>query len=119
VIIVYGVINGGVQSIIQPKAVGSAVSLNQTITFFSVLFWAVVIGPIGAILAIPLTLLARTFLVDSDPDAAWVRPAFGPTTETRRLLKAADVADKNARKAKPPPSPGSTSAPTPEPRREV
>jgi len=119
VIIVYGVINGGVQSIIQPKAVGSAVSLNQTLTFFSVLFWAVVIGPIGAILAIPLTLLARTFLIDSDPDSAWVRPAFGPTTETRRLLKAADVADKNARKSKTPQSPGSVPAQPPEPRRKA
>ncbi|MEB0286350.1 MULTISPECIES: AI-2E family transporter [unclassified Cryobacterium] len=118
VIIVYGVINGGVQSIIQPKAVGSAVSLNQTITFFSVLFWAVVIGPIGAILAIPLTLLARTFLVDSDPDVAWVRPAFGPTVETRRLLKAADVAGKNARKAKPPSSPRPTATQAPEPGHE-
>jgi len=82
-----------------------------------VLFWAVVIGPIGAILAIPLTLLARTFLVDSDPDIAWVRPAFGPTTETRRLLKAADVADKNARKSKAPKPPDPTPAKAPEPRR--
>jgi len=115
VIIVYGVINGGVQSIIQPRAVGSAVSLNQTITFFSVLFWAVVIGPIGAILAIPLTLLARTFLVDSEPDIAWVRPAFGPTTETRRLLKAADVAGKNARKSQLPQTPGPAPAKPPKP----
>jgi len=119
VIIVYGVINGGVQSVIQPRAVGNAVSLNQTITFFSVLFWAVVIGPIGAILAIPLTLLARTFLVDSEPDIAWVRPAFGPTTETRRLLKAADVAGKTARKTKPPLAPGSTPTQPPGPPRKA
>jgi AI-2 transport protein TqsA len=118
VIIVYGVINGGVQSIIQPRAVGSAVSLNQTITFFSVLFWAVVIGPIGAILAVPLTLLARTFLVDSDPTAEWVRPAFGPTTETRRLMKEADVALKDSRRAKSPRPPGPTATGAPEPRHD-
>ena len=42
VIVVYGVINGIIQSVIQPRVVGNAVNLSQTITFFSVLFWAVV-----------------------------------------------------------------------------
>ncbi|QWT24130.1 AI-2E family transporter [Subtercola sp. PAMC28395] len=87
VVVVYGVINAVVQSIIQPRVVGNAVSLSQTITFFSVLFWAVVIGPIGAILAIPLTLMVRLFLIDSDPKARWLRLAIGDTTETRVIMK--------------------------------
>ncbi|GGF33107.1 AI-2E family transporter [Subtercola lobariae] len=98
VIVVYGIINAVVQSIIQPRVVGNAVSLSQTLTFFSVLFWAVIIGPIGAILAIPLTLLGKTILVDSDPAARWSRPALGPTAETRAIMKADDVASKAARK---------------------
>ncbi|PJJ62021.1 AI-2E family transporter [Compostimonas suwonensis] len=99
VVIVYGIINAVVQSIIQPRVVGNAVSLSQTITFFSVLFWAVVIGPIGAILAVPLTLLARTVLIDADPNARWWRPAIGDTTETRTIMKEDDAAAKRARKA--------------------
>jgi predicted PurR-regulated permease PerM len=98
VIVIYGIINAVVQSIIQPRVVGHAVSLSQTITFFSVLFWAVVIGPIGAILAIPLTLLGKTILVDSNPDAHWWRPALGPTTETRDLQKAEEAEAKHDRK---------------------
>ena len=74
VIVVYGVINAVIQSVIQPRVVGKAVNLSQTITFFSVLFWAVVIGPIGAILAIPLTLLVRLLLVDTNPAMDWIRP---------------------------------------------
>lgn len=88
VIVIYGIINAVVQSVIQPRVVGQAVSLSQTLTFFSVLFWAVVIGPIGAILAIPLTLLGKAVLVDANPPAALWRPAFGPTAETRALHKA-------------------------------
>jgi AI-2 transport protein TqsA len=91
VIVVYGVINGVVQSVIQPRVVGNAVSLSQTITFFSVLFWAAVLGPIGAILAIPITLLLKTLLVDADPDANLWRPVFGPTAETREQKKLADA----------------------------
>ncbi|TWF75054.1 putative PurR-regulated permease PerM [Pseudonocardia hierapolitana] len=88
VLVVYAVINAVVQSIVQPRVVGQAVSLSQTVTLFSVLFWAVIIGPIGAILAVPLTLLAKAVLMDADPRARRWQPAVGPTAETRALLSA-------------------------------
>lgn len=100
VIIVYGIINAVVQSIIQPRVVGNAVALSQTLTFFSVLFWAVVIGPIGAILAIPLTLLGRALLIDANPSAYWIRPAIGATAETRSMMKSHDAMSKQARQSK-------------------
>ncbi len=100
VVITYGVINGVVQSIIQPKVVGNAVALSQSLTFFSVLFWAIVFGPMGAILAIPLTLLARAILVDSDPEARKWRPAIGDITEARRLIMQDDAAAKETRRAR-------------------
>ena len=88
VVIIYGVINGVVQSIVQPRVVGNAVALSQTITFVSVLFWSVIIGPIGAILAVPLTLLVRTLLIDSDPAAQWWRPIMGDFSEMKVVMKA-------------------------------
>jgi len=100
VVVVYGVINAVVQSIIQPRVVGHAVSLSQTITFFSVLFWAVVIGPIGAILAVPLTLMAKTFLVDANPESHWWRPALGPTGETRDMARASEDEAKRDRRGR-------------------
>lgn len=100
IIIVYGVINAVVQSLIQPRIVGNAVALSQSLTFFSVLFWAIVFGPMGAILAIPLTLLARTLLIDANPEARKWRPAMGDITETRKLLQEQDAMDKAIRRAK-------------------
>jgi AI-2 transport protein TqsA len=100
VIIVYGVINGVIQSVIQPRVVGKAVNLSQTITFFSVLFWAVVIGPIGAILAIPLSLLARLILVDSNPSMSWIRPMIGELDETKAIMAEFDAEAKAERKAR-------------------
>ena len=100
VIVVYGVINAVIQSIIQPRVVGKAVSLSQTITFFSVLFWAVVIGPIGAILAIPLTLLVRLILIDTNPRMSWMRPMIGELDETRAMMAEIDADAKAARKAR-------------------
>lgn len=98
VIVVYGVFNSVIQSIIQPKVVGDAVSLNQTITFVSVLFWAVVLGPMGAILAVPLTLLVRMLLIDSDPRTAWIRPALGEVDDAKREMHAQDAAAKAQRR---------------------
>jgi AI-2 transport protein TqsA len=98
IIIVYGILNAIIQTIIQPRVLSTAVSLSQTLTFFSVLFWAAVLGPMGAILAVPLTLLARTILIDSSPDAWLWRPALGDIGETKVILKEEDAAAKAARK---------------------
>ena len=57
VIVAYSVINFIIQSVIQPKILADAVNLSLTLTFLSLVFWAFVIGPIGALLAVPLTLL--------------------------------------------------------------
>jgi len=100
IVVIYAIINAVVQSIIQPRVVGHAVSLSQTLTFFSVLFWAFVIGPVGAILAVPLTLMAKTFLVDADPGSRWWRPALGPTGETRDIARAADEEAKRNRRGR-------------------
>ena len=71
VIVIYCVINFVVQSIIQPRFIGDAVGLSVTVTFLVLFFWAWLLGPLGAILAIPLTLLAKALLVDIDPQAKW------------------------------------------------
>jgi predicted PurR-regulated permease PerM len=71
VIVVYCVLNFVVQSIIQPRFIGDAVGLSVTVTFVALVFWTWLIGPLGAILAIPLTLLSKALLVDVDPQARW------------------------------------------------
>lgn len=73
VIAVYSVVNVVLQVLVQPKFVSDTVDLSLTLSFFSVVFWTFVIGPLGAILSIPLTLLFRDVLLDRDPGARWLR----------------------------------------------
>ena len=47
---------------------------STTLSFVSLIFWTWVIGPLGALLAISLTLLAKAILIDADPSLRWVRP---------------------------------------------
>jgi magnesium-transporting ATPase (P-type) len=53
VIVASSVINVMIQSLLQPKFVGDAVGLSVTLTFLSLVFWSFVIGPLGALLAVP------------------------------------------------------------------
>ena len=98
VIVVYCVVNFVIQTIIQPKVVGDAVGLSTSLTFLSLVFWAWVLGPLGALLAVPLTLFAKALLVDVDKDAAWVQPLLaGPAAKSR--LTGADTAVDDSRHA--------------------
>ncbi|MFB9259732.1 AI-2E family transporter [Dietzia aerolata] len=72
VVVVYSAINLVMQSFIQPKFTGDAVGLTPTVTFLSLVFWAAIAGPLGAILAVPLTLAFKAFLVDADPRMTWL-----------------------------------------------
>ncbi|GMA32674.1 AI-2E family transporter [Litorihabitans aurantiacus] len=73
VIAIYSVVNVVLQVLVQPKFVSDAVSLSLSLSFLSVLFWTFVIGPLGAILAIPLTLLVRAVVLEGDPRTRWLR----------------------------------------------
>ncbi len=82
VIIVYSVINFVIQSIIQPRVVGDSVGLSPTLTFLSLVFWTWVIGPVGALLAVPFSLLTKSLLVEADPRGRWALPLISGKPET-------------------------------------
>ncbi|WP_375432100.1 AI-2E family transporter [uncultured Friedmanniella sp.] len=84
VIIVYTVINVVVQTIIQPRFTGDAVGISSTVAFVSLVFWASLLGALGALLAIPATLFVKSVLVDNSVPANWVNALISsaPSKET-------------------------------------
>ncbi len=83
VIIAFIVLNSLFTSLIQPYFVGDAVGVSMPVTLVALVFWGWVLGPLGAILAIPLTLLVKAVLVDTDPAAGWANALFGSTRAMR------------------------------------
>lgn len=83
VVIAYVVINFVIQTLIQPKVVGDSVGLSPTTTMISLVLWAYVLGPVGALMAVPLTLLMKALLVDSDERSAWVSPLLTGTAHDK------------------------------------
>jgi predicted PurR-regulated permease PerM len=115
VIVLYCVVNLVIQSVIQPKIVGDAVGLSATVSFLSLVFWAWVLGALGALLAIPLTLLAKGLLVDVDPSSGWINSLLAggspPKEESSLRRDEAPPAPESHDGAASPPltkSPGST-----------
>ncbi len=77
VIVAYCATNVVIQSVIQPKLIGDAVGISASITFLSLVVWAWVLGPLGAILAVPMTLLVKAIFVDMDPSTRWFSGFIG------------------------------------------
>lgn len=72
VIVLYIVLNFGVQGLIQPRYAGESVGVTPTVSFLSLLLWSAVLGGLGSLLALPVTLLVKAVFVDLDPKARWV-----------------------------------------------
>jgi AI-2 transport protein TqsA len=94
VVVIYSVLNFVVQTLIQPRFVGDSVGLSVTVTFVALLFWGWVMGALGALLAIPLTLLVKVMLVDLDPRGHWLdallreEPRAPRTSRAKRRMHA-------------------------------
>jgi predicted PurR-regulated permease PerM len=84
---VYVVANFVLQSVIQPFVVGDTVGLSITLSFLSVFVWILVLGPIGAILAIPLTLFIHAVLVGQDPERVWARTLLAGASGAERTRR--------------------------------
>jgi AI-2 transport protein TqsA len=57
VLVGYILINGGVQNFIQPKMMGQRLNISPVVVFVGLFIWGYLLGGIGALLAVPLTLL--------------------------------------------------------------
>ena len=57
VLLGYILINGGVQNFIQPKIMGDRLRISPLVVFVGLFVWGYLLGGIGAILAVPLTML--------------------------------------------------------------
>ena len=72
VVALYCVLNFVVQSLIQPRFTGKSVGVTPTVSFISLLVWGFVLGGLGTLLALPMTLLIKALVIDTDPRVRWV-----------------------------------------------
>ena len=88
IVVVYSLLNFVVQTLVQPRFIGDSVGLSMTVTFIALLFWSWVLGALGALLAIPLTLLVKALLVDVDPRGHWLDTLLREEPRAPRTMRA-------------------------------
>ncbi len=65
------VINTIVDNVIKPRFVGESLDLTPAVIVLSLVFWGWLLGPVGALLAVPLS-IATKFLLEAFDDARWL-----------------------------------------------
>jgi predicted PurR-regulated permease PerM len=67
----YILINFVSDNIIKPKFVGASIGLSPLIVVLSLLFWGWLLGPMGALVAVPLSIAVK-FLFDGFEESRWM-----------------------------------------------
>ena len=73
----YVVIGFIVGNIIQPKLMGRRLGLSTLVVFLSLIFWGSLLGLVGAVLCIPLTMTLK-FAFESNEETKWIGVLLGP-----------------------------------------
>jgi AI-2 transport protein TqsA len=71
VIAIYLAVNLLIGNMIEPRIMGRGLGLSTLVVFLSLVFWGFVLGPVGMLLSVPLTMIAKIVLTASD-DTRWL-----------------------------------------------
>lgn len=95
VVVMFGffLINTFLGNFVEPMLMGRRFGLSTLVVLLSVMFWGWLWGPIGMLLAVPLTMMVKVIL-DNSEEFRWIAVAIGkesnrPTEESRILTEGA------------------------------
>jgi len=77
---VYVAVNVLIGSVIEPRYMGKGLGLSTLVVFVSLVFWGWVLGPVGMLLSVPLTITVKLAL-DSEPETQWLGHLLGPVDD--------------------------------------
>lgn len=73
----YLAINVILGNVLEPRIMGRGMGLSTLVVFLSLVFWGWVLGPIGMLLSVPLTMLLK-IAFEANDDTRWIAVLLGP-----------------------------------------
>jgi predicted PurR-regulated permease PerM len=72
----YIVMETVVGNLLEPRWMGRGLGISPLVVFISLIFWGWVLGPVGMLFSVPLTMIVKIVLDNSD-DFRWVAVLLG------------------------------------------
>lgn len=73
---VFVAVNLVMGNIIEPRVMGQRLGLSALVVLLSLLFWGWLLGPVGMLLSVPLTMMVKIAL-EENPDTRWLAILLG------------------------------------------
>ncbi len=77
----FGVVSTLMNNVVEPRVFGRGLGLSMSWVFISLIVWGWILGPIGMLLAVPLTMMVKRLLETSD-DTLWLARFLGKLDKT-------------------------------------
>ncbi len=88
-------LNVVVGSVLEPRIFGARVGRSALVVFLSLVFWGWILGPIGMVLSVPLTILVKIVLANT-VEFRWVAVMLGSSTDSLTAAPTGPVSDPGA-----------------------
>ncbi len=89
----YTIVNIAIGSIIEPRLFGREIGISSLVVFLSLVFWGYILGPVGMLFSVPLTMVVKIAL-EGSPETRWLAVLLGPDIpQARPKAENADETD--------------------------
>ena len=78
----YLVVNMVAGNLLEPRYMGRGLGLSTLVVFVSLVFWGWVLGPVGMLLSVPLTMIIK-IAFESSEETRWVSVMLGGDPQKR------------------------------------
>jgi AI-2 transport protein TqsA len=72
VLLGYWLINGVLSSVVAPRYFGKGLNVSPVLALLAVLFWGWLLGPVGAVVGVPMTVLLKMIVLVNYPETRWL-----------------------------------------------
>jgi predicted PurR-regulated permease PerM len=93
-------INFIIENVIKPRMMEENLNISPLFVMISLVLWTFVLGPIGTILAVPLTLIATKLLLEASDETRWlaILTTANPRSQKKKVKRSTGKKEKREKK---------------------